>query len=91
MVAKSLGNKRQYNLFEGGETDSLSYVIPGEISHTSRQQSINKDAVLKVFLDYFMLSCSQKIYLVVENQMYQSGFSYWAALHGNMLFIIKRY
>jgi hypothetical protein len=65
------------------------YVIPGEISHTGHKQSINKDAVLKVFLDYFMLSCSQKIYLVVENQMYQSGFSYRAALHGNIPFIIK--
>jgi hypothetical protein len=66
------------------------YVIPGEICHIGDTQSLAKDAILKVFLDYFMLTYSQKIYLVVEDRMYQSGFSYRAALHGNVPFTIRR-
>jgi hypothetical protein len=66
------------------------HVIPGEIRHIADRQGHDKDAVLKVFLDYFMLSHSRKIYLVVENGMYQSGFSYMAALLGNVPFIVKR-
>jgi hypothetical protein len=70
---------------------SFVYVIPGEICHAGQHQNADNDAVMKVFLDYFLLSCSRKIYLVVEDQMYQSGFSYRAALHSNIPFIIKRY
>jgi hypothetical protein len=89
--AKVLVTSDSITFLEEARKLPFVYVIPGEISHTGYRQNINKNAVLKVFLDYFMLSYSQKIYLVVEEQMYQSGFSRRAALHGNIPFIIKRY
>jgi hypothetical protein len=68
------------------------YIIPGEIRHIDAHQNTDKDANLKLFLDYFALSCSKKIYLVAEDQMYGgSWFSYRAALLNNVPFIVKRY
>jgi hypothetical protein len=62
------------------------YVIPGKISHIDSRHTDYKTH-LKLFLDYFMLSFSKKIYLVVEDGMYMSGFSYRVALHNNIPFI----
>jgi hypothetical protein len=67
------------------------YIIPGEIRHIDAHQNTDKDANLKLFLDYFVLSYSKKVYLVIEEQMYNSGFSYRAALLNNVPFIEKRY
>jgi hypothetical protein len=89
--AKVLVTSDSITFLEEARKLPFVYVIPGEISHVDHRQSVNKDAILKVFLDYFMLTYSKKIYLVIEEQMYQSGFSYRAALHGNIPFIIKRY
>jgi hypothetical protein len=53
------------------------YVIPGGISHLDIHRSPGKDANLKLFLDHFILSHSEKVYLVVEGKMYNnSSFSH---------------
>ena len=67
------------------------YVIPGDVRHIDAVQNASKDADLKVFLDYFVLSRSKKVYLVIEDKMYRSGFSYRAALLNNVPFIVKDY
>jgi hypothetical protein len=67
------------------------YVIPGDVRHIDAVQNTSKDADLKVFLDYFVLSRSKKVYLVIEGKMYHSGFSYRAALMNNVPFIVKDY
>jgi hypothetical protein len=67
------------------------YVIPGEARHIDAHQNTSQDVNLKMFLDYFVLSYSKKIYLVVEDQMYESWFSHMAALLNNVPFIEKRY
>jgi hypothetical protein len=67
------------------------YVIPGGVRHIDDGENADKDTDLKVFLDYFVLSRSKKVYLVVEDKMYNSGFSYRAALLNNVPFIVKNY
>jgi hypothetical protein len=67
------------------------YVIPGDVRHIDAVKNASKDADMKVFLDYFVLSRSKKVYLVIEDQMYRSGFSYRAALLNNVPFIVKDY
>jgi hypothetical protein len=70
---------------------SFVYVIPGGIRHIDACRDTDRDANLKLFLDYFVISCSKKVYLVIDEQMFLSGFSYRAALLNNVPFIIKRY
>jgi hypothetical protein len=68
------------------------YVIPGEIKHIDcKNDEITEEEILKVFLDYFVLAYSRKVYLVIDGQMYNSGFSCRAALHNKTPFIIRRY
>jgi hypothetical protein len=73
------------------ETKNLPfvYIIPGEVLHIDVHRNTGKDVNMKMFLDYFILSCSKKIYLVVEDQMYESWFSHMAAFLNNVPFIIK--
>jgi hypothetical protein len=67
------------------------YVIPGKVLHIDAHRNTGKDVNLKMFLDYFVLSYSRKIYLVIDDQMYKSGFSYRAALLNNVPFMVKQY
>ena len=66
------------------------YVIPGKIAHIDHHLIFEKEVYMKSFLDYFLLTYSKKAYLVVDGQMYNSGFAYRAALH-NLPYKIKRY
>jgi hypothetical protein len=68
------------------------YVIPGGLGHMDVCRTPGKDVNLKLFLDYFVLSQSNKVYLVVEGQMYgKSTFSYTPTLLNNIPFIVKQY
>ena len=66
------------------------FIIPGEIAHLDHQLNLDKNVYMKIFLDYFILTHSKKIYLIIDGNMLQSGFPHRAALH-NLPFIIKRY
>jgi len=66
------------------------YIIPGEITHIDYSHGLQKDIYMKSFIDYFILTYSKKLYLVIDGQMYRSGFPYRASLHRNS-FTIKRY
>jgi hypothetical protein len=65
------------------------YVVPGEIAHIDKS-GLGKDVYMKVFLDYFLLTHSKMRYLVIDGQMYESGFPQTAALH-NFPLKIRRY
>ena len=66
------------------------YVIPGKIVHIDHHLKFGKELYMKSFLDYFLLTYSKMVYLVVDGQMYDSGFPYRAALH-NLPYKIKKY
>jgi hypothetical protein len=66
------------------------YVIPGELAHIDFSPGLDTNVYMKSFIDYFLLTYSEKIYLVVDGQMFESGFAYRASLHKSP-YIIKRY
>jgi hypothetical protein len=65
------------------------YVVPGEVAHINKK-GLEKDMYMKIFVDYFLLTHSKMRYLVIDGQMYKSGFPQTAALHDFPL-KIKRY
>jgi hypothetical protein len=67
------------------------YIIPGDLAHIDFPHDLGKQVNLKLFVDYFVLSFSKKIYLVVDGAMYESGFAYHASLHHKVPFITKRF
>ena len=66
------------------------YVVPGKLAHVDYQPKEGKEVYMKSFLDYYLLTYSKMVYLVIDGQMYNSGFPYRAALH-NLKYKIKRY
>ncbi|MDR2097803.1 MAG: hypothetical protein LBP37_04710, partial [Spirochaetaceae bacterium] len=89
--AKVLVTSDSVSFLEEAKKLPFVYIIPGDISHIDACQNTGNDVNLKLFLDYFVLSYSKKVYLVIEDQMYNSGFSYRAALLNNVPFIVKKY
>lgn len=67
------------------------YLIPGEIEHIDISKGSNENAYMKVFLDFFLMAHSKKIYSIVDGLMYRSGFPYYASLYNNIPYIVKRY
>jgi hypothetical protein len=89
---KTLVTSDSISFLEEAKKLPFVYVIPGDVRHIDIHQNIGRGADLKLFLDYFLLSYSKKVYLVAENQMHHtSGFSYRAALLNRVPFIVKCY
>lgn len=51
------------------------YVIPGTVVHMEWTTDASENIYLKSFVDLFMLSYAEKVYLVVGPDMYRSGFA----------------
>ncbi len=62
------------------------YIIPGKLTHMDYTRNDDFDIHLKSFVDFFMLSKSQKIYSIGTKQMYPSEFPLYAAKLGNIPF-----
>lgn len=65
--------------------DSLSifnfvYTIPGKVVHMSFTDDKTLNTHLKSFVDLFMISHAEHIYLLVTGSMYRSGFAKFASL-----------
>lgn len=54
------------------------YVIPGKIGHIDYQH--DDDVNMKTFLDFFLISKAEKVYLAKSGQMYRSAFAKTAAM-----------
>jgi hypothetical protein len=87
--AKALVTSDSVSFLERAKRLPFVYVIPGDVCHIDVVQNTDRGLGLKVFLDYFVLSHSKKVYLVIEDQMYNSGFGYRAALMNNVPFIVR--
>lgn len=55
------------------------FLLPGKIGHMDHHIEQDISVHMKTFLDFFILSHSQKIYLLVTGKMYRSGFAKRAA------------
>lgn len=58
------------------------YVMPGKVVHLSFTSDASKAVYMKSFLDMYMISYADIVYLVRDKLMYHSGFPYRAALLG---------
>lgn len=67
------------------------YTIPGNVVHIDYTDNANYDTYLKSFVDFYMLSDAEKIYLVVTDDMYQSGFPKTASKVNNRPFEIIKF
>lgn len=54
------------------------YVIPGKVGHIDYQH--NDDVNMKTFLDFFMISKAEKVYLARTGKMYNSAFAKTASM-----------
>ena len=63
---------------------SLPYVcvMPGKVVHLGFTSDASKAVYMKSFLDMYMISFADTVYLVRDKLMYHSGFPYRAALLG---------
>lgn len=58
------------------------YIMPGRVVHIGFTYDANHATYLKSFLDMYMLSLADTVYLVRDKLMYHSGFPYRSALLG---------
>lgn len=56
------------------------YVISGKVVHMEYTTDASETVYLKSFVDLFMLSYAEKVYLVVGPDMYHSGFAQRGAM-----------
>jgi len=63
---------------------SYIYTIPGKIVHMDYTDGASDEVYMKSFVDLFMLSKSEKVYLVRTPLMLKSGFAYRASLLGGI-------
>ncbi|MCL2844409.1 MAG: hypothetical protein FWE23_03025 [Chitinivibrionia bacterium] len=74
------------------------YTIGEKRQHTCNSK-IEKQSVLLSFVDYFLISYSSKVFLIVDKvknknkkyQSYRSQFPYWASRHRNVDYVVIDY
>lgn len=64
------------------------YIIPGEPVHIDQNLNASKESYLKTFVDFFIISMAEKVFLVKSSEMRNSGFPKCAAIIGNKPFEI---
>jgi hypothetical protein len=65
------------------------YVIPGKVEHIGIHPS--EESFLKTFLDFYMVSRAERVYLGLTGKMYKSNFSRMAALCNDRSFEILNF
>ncbi len=59
------------------------YFVPGDRVHAEFACIKNNEAFLNIFIEFLLLSESERLTLLVTSEMYESGFSHLASLIGN--------
>lgn len=62
------------------------YIMPGKVVHIGFTFDASHATYMKSFLDMYMISLADTVYLVRDKLMYHSGFPYRAALLGGALY-----
>ena len=84
--SKILVNSDSITFLNAADALPYTYIIPGDISHVDNSQNEDNVAHDKTFTDFFMIANAQMIYLVIIDQMYDSGYPYAASLLMNRPF-----
>lgn len=71
---------------------AYTYVVQGEVAHTDlmKRQGAER-AHLKLFLDFFLISRAERIYLLQGKRMRQSGFPYAASRISGHPFEVRKF
>ena len=72
------------NMFLKRAKEAGYFVLDGTVAHISFNSQ--KDAVMKTFVDYYMISRADKVYRVKSKELYAGMFSFYASLSGNANF-----
>lgn len=64
----------------------IMYCVPGKITHIGNSDNVSDEEALKMFVDYYLLSMSEKVYSIVGRGLYSSQFPLYAAIIGNKPF-----
>lgn len=62
------------------------YVIPGTVKHIDTAGETNDAEIIKMFLDYYLISYAQRVYSLVGKGMWPSAFPEYAAKIGGVEF-----
>lgn len=65
---------------------NIIYCVPGKITHIGNSDNVSDDEALKMFIDYYLISMSEKVYSIVGRGLYSSQFPLYAAKIGNKPF-----
>lgn len=71
---------------------SYTYVVPGEVAHTDLMKKHGAERLhLKLFLDFFLISRAERIYLLQGERMRLSGFPYAASRISGHPFEVRKF
>lgn len=70
-------------MLEEAQKKDYVYVIPGKVSHIGNDSSHSYYYYEKTFLDFFIISQAEQVFLLKGSGMHNSGFPYAAARVGN--------
>ncbi len=62
------------------------YIVPGKVKHIDTAESTDDSENLKLFVDYYLISGSKKVYSIYSVGMWRSAFPEYAALIGGVPF-----
>ena len=62
------------------------YIVPGTVKHIDTAGETDDLENIKMFTDYYLISCAQKVYSLWHNGMWKSAFPEYAARIGNVNF-----
>ena len=62
------------------------HVVPGQVKHIDTAGETNDAEIIKMFLDYYLISGARKVYSLVGEGMWSSAFPEYAAKIGNAEF-----
>lgn len=62
------------------------YMVPGMIKHVGNTESLDDSDILKVFIDYYLISQARVVYSIVGRGLYKSAFPEYAAKIGHRPF-----
>lgn len=62
------------------------YVVPGQVKHIDTAGETNDAEIIKMFLDYYLISDAKKVYSLVTDGMWPSAFPKYAAKIGRTKF-----
>lgn len=63
------------------------YIVPGTVKHIDTAGETDDSENIKMFTDYYLISCAQKVFSLWHEGMWKSAFPEYAALIGGVPFV----